>query len=319
MPYLTLGSKRIHYTSFTPPPSDTPPKHTFLFHHGLGSSQNFFAPVIPALLAHNIQCIAFDTSGAGRSPPTGAPQSVATLAADALAVLDALAVPQAVVVGHSMGGLVAAELAARHGARVAATVWVGPVRPAAAAAAVFDARRALVRRDGGLDELANSIPSAATGSAAGPLARAFVRELILAQDPVGYAAHCEVIRDAQLPAYAEIRCPVLILAGEEDRSAPLEGCKAMFEELQTEKELVVLPGVGHWHCIEVSRLGRSDRCFAETRGRRMSKWPSRLSSSTIEYNSLLCTWVANPLQGSQQVEFHALLRSRSGNYSRQHF
>jgi len=180
MPYLTLGPKRIHYTSFTPPPSTTPPTHTFLFHHGLGSSQNFFAPVIPALLAANIRCIAYDTSGAGRSPPTSAPQSVATLAADALAVLDALAVPTAVVVGHSLGGLVAAALAAAHAERVIGAVWIGPVRPAAAAAAVFDARAALVRSPAGLDELADAIPGAAMGAAAGPLARAFVRELILA-------------------------------------------------------------------------------------------------------------------------------------------
>jgi len=264
MPYLTVGPKRIHYTTFAPAGSSaTPPDHTFLFHHGLGSSQNFFLPVIPALQAANIRCIAYDASGAGRSPPTGGSQSISSLAADAIGVLDGLGVQQAVVVGHSMGGLVAAQLAAEHGTRVAATVWIGPVRPSAAVAAVFAGRVALVQREGGVEPLANDVPWAATAAAASPLVRAFVRELLLAQRPAGYVAHCEAIRDADVPPYADIKCPVLILAGEEDRSASMEGCRAMFEELRTKKkDLVVLPGVGHWHCIEVSiALGSTDYRF----------------------------------------------------------
>lgn len=49
-----------------------------------------------------------------------------------------------------------------------------------------------------------------------------------------------------------ITIPILILAGAEDKSAPLDGCKRMFEQIPgEEKKLVVLDGVGHWHCLEV--------------------------------------------------------------------
>lgn len=51
--------------------------------------------------------------------PVHAPYTIADMAIDALGVLDALALPQAQVVGASMGGMVAQHLAASHPGRVA--------------------------------------------------------------------------------------------------------------------------------------------------------------------------------------------------------
>jgi pimeloyl-ACP methyl ester carboxylesterase len=62
-----------------------------------------------------------------------------------------------------------------------------------------------------------------------------------------------------------VQCPVLIIAGEEDKSAPLKGCQFIFEELSSrEKRLEVLKGVGHWHCVEASdEVGRLVKDFVE--------------------------------------------------------
>jgi pimeloyl-ACP methyl ester carboxylesterase len=99
--------------------------------------------------------------------------------------------------------------------------------------------------------MADSIPQAAVGSKASPLAKAFIRELLLAQDPAGYVSNCRVIVNAKSPQYSKISVPVLILAGSEDKSAPMEGCEKMFEEIgSSKKRLIVLDGVGHWHCLE---------------------------------------------------------------------
>jgi pimeloyl-ACP methyl ester carboxylesterase len=165
--------------------------------------------------------------------------------------MNELSIEKAVVVGHSMGGIVAANLAAEHGDRVVASVWIGPVYPSSNVSEVFDKRIQLVEEKG-MEPLANTIPDAATGAKASPLAKAFVRELLLTQDPRGYVSNCRVIASANVPDYKSIRGPVLILAGEEDKSAPLEGSKKMFSEIGTEeKKLEILKGVGHWHCIEV--------------------------------------------------------------------
>lgn len=251
MPFLTIGYKRLHYTDHAPV---TGPRETLVLHHGLGSSQNFYAPVAPALTAAGFRVVTFDATGAGRSPYTQVEQSVATLAADVLALLDGLAIPKAIVGGHSMGGLVAAHLAAAAPDRVVAAVLIGPVYPSAAVAKVFEKRIETVKRDG-MEPMANTIPAGATAAGASPLARAFIRELLLAQDKWGYVSNCRVIANAVRPAYEKIAVPVLLLAGEEDKSAPLDMCKKQFAEIGSEeKSMEVLPGVGHWHCIEAPGL-----------------------------------------------------------------
>lgn len=53
------------------------------------------------------------------------------------------------------------------------------------------------------------------------------------------------------PDMRSIKCPVLILAGEEDMSAPMEGCQYLHDKTASQiKELKVMKGVGHWHCVE---------------------------------------------------------------------
>jgi len=249
MPFLTIGYKRINYTDFKPGSGEA--RETFILHHGLGSSQNFYVPLVPALTKENFRCIVFDTTGSGRSPYTQVEQSIASLAADVVSILEALGVKKAVLVGHSMGGTVAAHCAAEYGDRVVSSVWIGPVNPSPQVTKVFEKRIKVVEKEG-MEALANSIPQMATGTKASPLARAFIRELLLAQDMWGYLSSCRVIAGAKQPKYGKVQVPVLIIVGEEDKSAPLEECEKMFEQLGTKrKRLEVMKGVGHWHCVEV--------------------------------------------------------------------
>jgi pimeloyl-ACP methyl ester carboxylesterase len=99
--------------------------------------------------------------------------------------------------------------------------------------------------------MANSIPSAATGPNTTALQKAFIREMIMAQDPQGYIANCRAIENATPPDYASVTCPILIIAGDIDKSAPLDGCKHIYESLgSSKKDLNVMEGIGHWHCVE---------------------------------------------------------------------
>ena len=59
----------------------------------------------------------------------------------------------------------------------------------------------------GMEPMANTIPAAATGKKASPIARAFIRELLLAQNPAGYISNCRVIASAKPPNYAKIAVP----------------------------------------------------------------------------------------------------------------
>ncbi|KAF2268591.1 3-oxoadipate enol-lactone hydrolase [Lojkania enalia] len=255
MPFLQIGAKRIHYTDLKPERNEI--RETFIFHHGLGSSQDYYQAIALGLQKHHFRCITFDATGSGRSSYTQIEQSIESLSADVIAILDALGVSKAVVVGHSMGGIVAANLAAERNDRVVAAIFIGPVYPNKSVVSVFEKRIQTVEKEG-MESLANTIPNGATGKAASPLAKAFIRELLLAQDPAGYISSCRVIINAKPPSYGKIAVPVLILVGEEDKSAPLEGCQKMYDELGTsEKRLEVMKGIGHWHCLEAfEEVGR---------------------------------------------------------------
>lgn len=248
MPFLQLGYKRIHYTDLKPEQNAI--RETFIFMHGLGSSQDFYHAIAVVLQSHNFRCILFDTTGAGRSPYTQVEQSIESLSSDVIGILDALEAPKAIVVGHSMGGIVAAHLAAQHNDRIAAAILIGPVYPSPQVIPIFETRIAAIEKQG-MEAVANTVPLSATGQKASPIARSFIRELLLGQDAAGYISLCRVIIDAKPPQYSAVKVPVLILAGDEDKSAPLEGCRKMFEELgTTEKKLEVMEGIGHWHCLE---------------------------------------------------------------------
>lgn len=81
----------------------------------------------------------------------------------------------------------------------------------------------------GMEALADSVPASAPGAKATGLQRAFIRALIMSQDPKGYASLCKVIADAEAPDYAAIQSPLLILAGAEDKTAPMSSSETILK------------------------------------------------------------------------------------------
>lgn len=77
---------------------------------GVGVHGDGWTPQTDAL-SGRFRCLTFDNRGMGRSLPAGAPISVERMAEDAAAVMDAVGWASAHVVGHSLGGPVALELA----------------------------------------------------------------------------------------------------------------------------------------------------------------------------------------------------------------
>ena len=94
---------------------------------GLGRSHRFFAPIVPHL-TDRFTVIRFDNRGAGQSDTPGGLYTTEQMAADCAAVLDAAGVDSAWVLGMSMGGMIALELALMSPARVRGLV-LGSVNP----------------------------------------------------------------------------------------------------------------------------------------------------------------------------------------------
>lgn len=81
-----------------------------LFIQGVGAQGAAWRPQVEGL-ADRFTCLTFDNRGMARSRPNATPVTVAQMADDARAILDAVGWDTTHVVGHSLGGLVAQQLA----------------------------------------------------------------------------------------------------------------------------------------------------------------------------------------------------------------
>ena len=77
---------------------------------GVGVHASGWLPQLPALTPH-FTCLTFDNRGLGKSQPIGAKITLPQLAGDTLALMDAQGWESAHLMGHSMGGLIAQEVA----------------------------------------------------------------------------------------------------------------------------------------------------------------------------------------------------------------
>jgi pimeloyl-ACP methyl ester carboxylesterase len=115
--------------------------------HGLGSARTVWKPILPAL-ARDFDVIAVDLPGHGRTAwVNGTPMTPPDLAASVLETLDAIGVSRAHLVGNSLGGWTALELAAAAPERVASVVALAPAgmrdKPATAVKLSFKINRYL--------------------------------------------------------------------------------------------------------------------------------------------------------------------------------
>ena len=89
--------------------------------HGLGYDRFGWGP-LAALLADRFRVVTFDNRGVGESDDPPGPYTTTEMAADAAAVLDDTGIRRAHVIGTSLGGMIAQDLALHHADRVATLV-----------------------------------------------------------------------------------------------------------------------------------------------------------------------------------------------------
>ncbi len=111
MPVLDVNSARVSYTVS----GDGPP---VLLIQGAGIVGEGWRPQIDGL-RDRFTLVAFDNRGTGRSTLPAGRLTIEDMAADALALMDAVGFHRFHVAGHSMGGLIAQELALTRPGRVA--------------------------------------------------------------------------------------------------------------------------------------------------------------------------------------------------------
>jgi aminoacrylate hydrolase len=100
-----------------------------LFISGLGGAASFWRDQVPTF-ARKFDVITHDHRGIGQSDPSRSGYTVDRMAADVIALMDALEIERAHMVGHSTGGAIAQTLAVEHPKRLASMVlsatWTKP-------------------------------------------------------------------------------------------------------------------------------------------------------------------------------------------------
>lgn len=243
------------------------PPDVLLLHAGV-TDQRSWASLVDVLAAH-ARCVSFDRRGFGAT--TYEEEDGWSPVADAVAVLDALGLDRAVVIGASMGGATALDLALAHPDRVSALVLIGAAVSGAPAPEITDAEvlrldaegdAALERDD--LDAL-NHIEATLWLDGARCPGRVAddVRELFL--DMNGRALSAaepgeEAADGAAWDRLGDIAVPVLVLVGELDLEHVHRNARHLAASLR-QARLVELPGVAHLPHLEAD--GATLRAIAE--------------------------------------------------------
>jgi pimeloyl-ACP methyl ester carboxylesterase/tetratricopeptide (TPR) repeat protein len=238
-----------------------------LFLHGYTDSWYSFAPVLDRL-PPGVRAIALTQRGHGHSERPSCCYGFPDLAADAVALLDALGIPRAAVVGHSMGSFVAQRIAIDHPHRVSHLVLIGSgytYRTEAVSGFYTEVVSAL--EDPVPPELIEEFQVSTT---ARPLPPAFLATVIAESGKLPARVWREVLRQ-QLDADARdeldaITAPTWVISGELDDFFPPSGARVLARRVEGARQ-TVYEGTGHAvHWEEPDRFVQDLQAFIGSAG-----------------------------------------------------
>ncbi|GMA17071.1 alpha/beta hydrolase (plasmid) [Deinococcus metallilatus] len=241
---LDINGARIHYVSQG---NGTP----MLLLHGYPLSGELFARNRAALAAAGYRVITIDHRGYGRSTaPASDPGSIPTYAQDALAVMDRLNVPKAIIGGMSMGGPIVFEMYRTAPERFMGMILIDTIaNPASVVEQALWGGMAQKAQMFGPQSLAPELlKDMLTGQTRlnrpgdTQFLTNIVKQASVAADVAGAKALAN--RPDSLPTLGTIKVPTLILEGLEDTVYPPLFSMKMQQNIAGSK-LVIIPGAAH--------------------------------------------------------------------------
>ncbi|QQC66575.1 alpha/beta fold hydrolase [Paraburkholderia ginsengisoli] len=221
--------------------------------HGIGSGAASWVQQFEGLGA-NRRVLAWDAPGYGASTPVAAESPVAVDYAGVLKEwLDALGLERCVLVGHSLGAIIAGAFAAAHPQFVAGLLLLSPAGGYGAASAEVretkrDQRLAMLN-ELGPQGLAEKRSANMLSAHANDEARAWVRWNMSRVIPHGYAQATHLLANADLAAdLSRFKGRINVAVGADDTITPPAACERI--ALAAGTKLQVVPHAGHAGYIE---------------------------------------------------------------------
>lgn len=256
--FSTAPRPHIEWHRFTPR-AVIPQAHPLLLIHGFACGLNDWGAV-PRIIATRSkrEVLSFDNRGIGQSGTPPGPYSVAAMASDALHVLDAAGVERAHVMGISLGGMIAQELALRDPSRVQSLILgctshggADAQPPAAHFVSLSEAwaSEAAPNESDRVDEFMRlMLPAVALEAPAGRTLLTKFKASFLETARSSAGLHAQLAAVAPFdsaPRLGGIACPALVIAGNEDAVVSPANARSLAARLPRAR-LRLWEGAGHF-------------------------------------------------------------------------
>ena len=224
--------------------------------HSLACNLNMWDPQMP-VLTKKFKVLRYDTRGHGQSSAPAGEYTLEQLADDVKALLDALKIKQTHWAGLSMGGMIGQSFALKYPGVFSSMVLADTTSRRPPDAAKMWAERIQNAQQKGMEALVE-----------GTLGRWFTEPYRNARKDVmqrigndirktpvaGFVGCCHAIAKVDfLDRLKEIKCPVLVMVGEQDMGTPPEAARAIHQNLPG-SELKIIPSAAHLSNIEQAQV-----------------------------------------------------------------
>ncbi|KAL4881026.1 Alpha/Beta hydrolase protein [Aspergillus karnatakaensis] len=256
--HTTPNGTTAHYTQ-----SGNPTGPPILLLHGLGGSTETFTPLLPHLHPEHYRLISIDLEGFGKTPLSTPDTTLSIhryvndLESLVFSLQNTSNKSQSIIlIGHSLGGIIATQYAAKRPDTIAGLVLLGTGRSIAHIPAARERMLSLAAktRTEGIHAAAEtaSVSNFPMTGAIDPKLRDAVRDAVLKCDVEGYAKACEAVADLNHldPDYSVITAPTMLIAGGGDVISPPERSVGVQEAIGENAWVEVLKGVGHQFILQ---------------------------------------------------------------------
>jgi len=231
--------------------------------HGLSDSHPCWEPIL-AHLPESVHAYAVTARGHGDASRPGS-YTVADMAQDTVEFMDAVGLGSAIVVGHSMGSIVATRLAIDHPERVAGLVILGAATTFLAGVGLQDMAAELEAMCDPLDR--DYLRDFQLSTLARPIPPGMLDEVVAESAKLSIATLRAALRDVCLVDFSDqlgaITAPTLIVWGERDAICPREQQDALVAAIP-DARLSIHEGGGHaFHWEDPARFAAELTAFVD--------------------------------------------------------